>query len=101
MESRAMVNPILKEGLLNMEKWNKISSNLLTQYKEHIIKLTSQNAQLNKKLKSLTNIEEKYEDIKGQNEIYEKELKELEETVKVIEGQVDRDTWVSIPNKFL
>lgn len=73
-----------------MEKCNKISSNLLTQYKEHIIKLNTQNATLNKKVKTLTGIEEKYEDIKQQNEIYEKELKELEDTVKMIEGQVDR-----------
>lgn len=91
MESRTLVNPILKEGLLNMEKCNKISSSLLTQYKEHIIKLTSQNASLNKKLQSLSNIEEKYEDVQQQNEIYEKELLELEDTVKMIEGQIDRN----------
>ena len=94
MESRSLVNPILKEGLLNMEKCNKISSSLLTQYKEHIMKLTYQNASLNKKLKLLSNIEEKYEDVSQQNEIYEKELKELEETMKMIEGQVDRKIWV-------
>mmetsp|Transcript_12373 Transcript_12373/g.10970 ORF Transcript_12373/g.10970 Transcript_12373/m.10970 type:complete len:138 (-) Transcript_12373:271-684(-) len=92
LESRALVNPILKEGLMNMEKCNKISSNLLTQYKEHIIKLTTQNAKLNKKLKSLSSIEEKYNDVKQQNDIYEKDLSELEETVKMIEGQVDRET---------
>ncbi|CAI2364427.1 unnamed protein product [Moneuplotes crassus] len=96
LESRAFVNPILKEGLMNMEKCNKISSNLLTQYKEHIIKLNTQNATLNKKVKTLTGIEEKYEDIKQQNEIYEKELKELEDTVKMIEGQVDRQVCIKV-----
>lgn len=48
LESRAKVNPILKEGILNMEKCNKMSSNLLMQYKEHIIQLTNTNASLNK-----------------------------------------------------
>jgi hypothetical protein len=91
LESRAKVNPILKEGLLNMEKCNKISSNLLMQYKENIIQLTNQNATLNKKLKSLSNIEQKYNEVVQQNELYETELKELEETVKQVESQVDRE----------
>lgn len=95
LESRAKINPILKEGLLNMEKCNKMSSNLLMQYKEHIIQLTNNNATLNKKVKSLSNIEQKYEDAVQQNELYEKELKELEETVKMIESQLDRQQWVS------
>ena len=77
LESRAKVTPILKEGLMNMEKCNKMSSNLLMQYKEHIIQLTNNNASLNKKLKSLSSINQKYEDAKQQNEIYEQELKQL------------------------
>jgi polyhydroxyalkanoate synthesis regulator phasin len=91
LESRAIVDPILKEGLMNMEKCNKISSGLLMQYKEHIIQLTNQNATLNKKLKSLSGIEQKYDEVVQQNELYETDLKELEETVKMIESQVDRE----------
>lgn len=48
------------------------------QYKEHIIQLTNTNAALTKKLKSLEKIEEKYEDAKQQNEVFEAELKNLE-----------------------
>lgn len=61
------------------------------QYKENIIQLTNQNATLNKKLKSLSNIEQKYNEVVQQNELYETELKELEETVKQVESQVDRE----------
>lgn len=63
-----------------------MSSNLLMQYKEHIIQLTNSNAGLNKKLKSLSTVHEKYEDVKQQNELYEEELKGLEETVRVLES---------------
>lgn len=77
-----------------MEKCNKMSSNLLMQYKEHIIHLTNANASLSKKVKSLSNIQSKYEEVVQQNEIYEKELKELEETVRLIESQLDRQQSV-------
>lgn len=95
IESKAKVNPILQESLVNMEKCNKMSSSLLMQYKEHIIQLTNSNADLSKQVKSLSNIEEKYKDVVQQNELYEKELKNLEETVQQIEGQLDRQQCVS------
>ena len=95
LESRAKVNPILKEGLLNMEKCNKISSNLLMQYKEHIIQLSSQNAGLTKKIKEMGNLQERFEEVTQQNELYEQELKALEDNVKLIEEQVDRQQCVS------
>lgn len=81
-----------------MEKCNKMSSNLLTQYKEHILNLANTNANLAKKLKSLSNIEEKYEETKQQNELYEKELKALEENVRLFESQLDRKQSVSDPH---
>lgn len=96
LESRAKVNPILKEGLLNMEKCNKMSSNLLMQYKEHIIQLTNTNASLNKKVKSLWSIENKYTEVVQQNQIYEGELKNLEETVALIESQLDRKQCLKV-----
>ena len=96
LESKAEINPILKEGLLNMEKWNKMSSNLLAQYKEHILHLANANSNLTKKLKTLASIEEKYEEAKQQNELYEKELKALEENVRLFEDQLDRKQSVSI-----
>lgn len=65
------------------------------QYKEHIIQLSKTNSNLTKKLKSLNWIEQKYEEAAQQNEIYEKELKELEETVKLVESQLDRQQSVS------
>ena len=65
------------------------------QYKEHIIQLSKTNSNLTKKLKSLGWIEQKYEEATQQNEIYEKELKELEETVKMVESQLDRQQSVS------
>lgn len=66
------------------------------QYKENIIQLTNQNATLNKKLKSLSSIEQKYNEVVQQNEVYETELKELEETVKLVESQLDREQCVSL-----
>lgn len=86
----------MKEGLLNMEKCNKMSSNLLMQYKEHIIQLTNTNASLNKKVKSLWSIENKYKEVTQQNLIYEDELKSLEETVTLIESQLDRQQWLKV-----
>lgn len=77
-----------------MEKCNKMSSNLLTQYKEHILNLANTNSNMCKKLKSLSNIEEKYEETKQQNELYEKELEALEENVRLFESQLDRKQWV-------
>ena len=72
-----------------------MSTNLLTQYKEHILNLANANTNQTKKLKSLSNIEEKYEEAKQQNEIYEKELKALEENVILFENQLDRKQYVS------
>lgn len=66
------------------------------QYKEHIIQLTNTNASLNKKVKSLWSIEAKYNEVAQQNQIYEKELKELEESVALIESQVDRHQWLKV-----
>ena len=67
-----------------MEKCNKMSSNLLMQYKEHIIQLTNTNASLNKKVKSLCSIETKFNEVNEQNKLYEQELKELEQSVNVL-----------------
>ncbi|CAI2364868.1 unnamed protein product [Moneuplotes crassus] len=94
--SKVSVDPILREGLQNMEKCNRINSDLLIEYKEHITRLTSQNAALNKQVNTLVDVEKKYIGVKQQNEIYEKDLKQLEDTLKVIEGQTDAELCTKV-----